>query len=181
MKKLLNISSQINIRQFLKLLALLFWMKKVSAGLLMYKFDKEKNLRVFIVHPGGPFWKGKEKGAWSIPKGEPNEGEEMLEAAKREFLEEIGVAPPPDNSKYAELGSVTQKSGKEVYGWAVEGDWTGLLICSSYIEIEWPYKSGKIMKIPEIDKAGFFSVEKAKELINPAQFELIERLVEKLK
>jgi predicted NUDIX family NTP pyrophosphohydrolase len=211
-------------------------MKKMSCGLLMYKF-LHGELRVFIAHPGGPFWKDKEKGAWSIPKGEPDEGEEyLLEVAKREMKEETGIIAPSDNSKYIELGSIVQKSGKEVYAWAFEGDWFGLLICSSYAEVEWPYKSGKIkrlpnslsfsqsaisnfqidgaaklrkinhnlkmIKIPEIDKAGFFSIEKnknspgifkpqtgkdsgaslsVKELINPAQFELIERLVEKLK
>lgn len=155
---------------------------KLSAGLVMYKFDKEKKLRFFLVHPGGPFWRDKDSGAWSIPKGEVENGEnDLLEAAQRELKEETGINAPNDRGRYFNLGEIKQKSGKTVCAWAFEGDWSGLLMCQSFVEIEWPYKSGKKIKFPEVDKAEFFTVDKAKEKINPAQFELIERLIGKLK
>ncbi|MBU0907485.1 MAG: NUDIX domain-containing protein [Nanoarchaeota archaeon] len=149
-----------------------------SAGLLIYKFSKEGNLKFFIVHPGGLFWKDREIGAWSIPKGEIEEGEEdLLEVAKRELKEETGIDAPEDEEEFIDLGEVTQKSGKVVRAWAFEGDWTGLLMCSSWVDVEW---NGQEIRIPEIDKAGFFSIEKVKVLINPAQVELVERLVGKI-
>ncbi len=148
----------------------------------MYKFT-EGRLKIFLVHPGGPFWKDKDNGSWSIPKGEVDDGdlseENLLRVAKRELEEETGITPQK-NTMFIELGSITQSSGKVVHAWAFEGDWYGMLTCQSFVEIEWPYKSGKLIKIPEVDKADFFSVEKAKEKINPAQFKLIERLEEKL-
>ena len=144
----------------------------------MYKFDKENNLRVFLAHPGGPFWKDKDVGAWSIPKGEVEEGEnDLLEVARREFREETGIIPPKESEKYFDLGEIKQKSGKIVHAWAFEGDWQGLLMCQSFVEIDF---RGKKIKIPEVDKAGFFSVEDAQKKINPAQFELVERLVKKI-
>lgn len=145
----------------------------------MYKLDKDKRLRVFLVHPGGPFWKDKDIGAWSIPKGEVDEadGKDLLETAKREFKEETGINAPKEDEKYFDLEEIRQKSGKIVHAWAFEGDRHGLLMCQSFVEIEWPYKSGKKIKIPEVDRAEFFTVEKAKEKINPAQFELVERLI----
>lgn len=146
---------------------------KVSAGLLMYKF-KNSRIEVFIVHPGGPFFKHKDEGTWSIPKGEIEEGEDYLEAAQREMLEETGVVA---KGPFAPLGEVVQKAGKHVHGWAFEGDWSGLLMCKSYASIEWPSRSGKIIRFPEVDKAGFFSPESAKKKINPAQAELIDRLI----
>jgi len=143
----------------------------------MYKIYEGK-LKVFIVHPGGPFWKDKDSGAWSIPKGELKGGEGFLNCAIREMKEETGV--DASGREFIELGMVVQKSGKKVYCWAFEGDWSGLLICKSYATIEWPYKSGKMIKFPEVDKAGFFFVEDAGKKINPAQKEFIERLKEKL-
>ena len=152
-------------------------MQKTSAGILIYKHNDGK-LKLFIVHPGGPFWKDKDEGAWSIPKGEVEQGEEnLLGVAKRELKEETGISI---EGNFIDLGEVKQKSGKIVKAWAIEGDWSGLLMCQSFVEIEWPYKSGKKIKIPEVDKAGFFSVEDAKRKINPAQREFIERLQEKL-
>lgn len=140
----------------------------------MYKVSKDEKLKVFIVHPGGPFWKDKDKGSWSIPKGEAEEGEtDLLGVARREFKEETGIDAPTEIDGFVDLGEITQKSGKVVKAWAFEGDWSGLLICSSYAEVEW---NGKKMKVPEIDKAGFFELEKVKEKINPAQFELVKRL-----
>lgn len=154
-------------------------MVKTSAGLLMYKEEKGI-LKLFLVHPGGPFWKNQEKGAWGIPKGEVEEHEKsnLLETAKREFWEETGIKPPKEEEKYIPLGQITQKSGKIVHGWAFQGDWTGLLMCQTFVDITWNKKK---LRIPEVDKAGFFTIEKSKELINPAQFDLIKTLVSKLK
>ena len=146
----------------------------------MYKFDKnDAGLRVFIVHPGGPFWKDKDEGVWGIPKGEIEDGEnDMLEVAKRELKEETGIDLfSRKKEEFADLGSVKQKSGKEVFCYAIEEDWTGLLICSSYFEMEWPTKSGKTIKFPEVDKAGFFFLEMARKKMNEAQREFLDRLM----
>lgn len=149
---------------------------KLSAGLLMYK-RFSNGYKFFLVHPGGSFFREKQDGFWGIPKGGVKDGEAYLAAAKREFKEETGI--DIGEVKFIELGSVRQKSGKEVHAWAFEGDWNGLLI-SNYFNLEWPYKSGKYKKFPEVDKAGFFSFEEAKEKMNPEQFELVERLIEKM-
>ncbi|MEK6898020.1 MAG: NUDIX domain-containing protein [Nanoarchaeota archaeon] len=152
-------------------------MPKISAGLLMYKINDNK-LKVFLVHPGSPFWKDKDKNAWSIPKGEVEKDERLFDAAKREFFEETGVKPK--SKSFIELGNIKQKSGKIVHAWAFEGDRLGLLK-QNMIEVEFPFGSGKKIKVPEIDKAKFFGVEEAKEKINQAQFEFIERLKKELK
>lgn len=151
-------------------------MLKDSAGLLMYKIV-DSELKVFIVHPGGPFWKDKDEGAWSIPKGEIEEGEDTLSAARREVKEETGIEA---KEPFIELGHVRQASGKIVYCWAYEGDWAGLLMGSAYVKMEWPIGSQKIISFPEVDKAGFFTIEEARMKLNPAQSELLERLKEKL-
>ena len=141
-------------------------MQKTSAGILIYKFVN-KYLRLFIVHPGGPFWKDKDEGAWSIPKGEVEQGEEnLLDVARRELKEETGIIV---DGNFIDLGEIKQKSGKIVKAWAIEGDWSGLLMCQSFVEVEWPYKSGKKIKIPEVDRAGFFSIDDVKRKINPSQ------------
>lgn len=132
------------------------------------------NLEVLIVHPGGPFWAKKDKGAWSIPKGEYEDGEEQLAAAQREFREELGCDPP--TGTYQDLGSVKNKSGKIIYAQAIEGDVDIRAIKSNTFALEWPPKSGKIQEFPEVDKAGWFSLEKAMEKLNPAQAAFIERL-----
>ncbi|MFH1325209.1 MAG: NUDIX domain-containing protein [archaeon] len=152
-------------------------MHKISSGLLMYKIN-DKNLKVFLVHHGGPFWKNKDIGAWSIPKGQVKEKEKLFDTAKREFVEETGIKLTGKN-EFIPLGEVRQKSGKIVHAWAFENDWNGLLK-QNIIEIEYPYNSGKKIKIPEVDKVKLFSIEEAKEKIIPAQREFIERLVEKL-
>jgi predicted NUDIX family NTP pyrophosphohydrolase len=144
-------------------------MKKESAGLVMFRI-REGTLEVFLAHPGGPFWKNKDAGAWSIPKGEVEEGEDVLATAKREFAEEIGVAP---REPFYPLGSITQKSGKTVHAWAFEGDCDPNEIRCNTIEIEWPPKSGKKMTIPEIDRAEFFTLREASEKLNPAQVALL--------
>ncbi|PIN89330.1 NUDIX hydrolase [Candidatus Pacearchaeota archaeon CG10_big_fil_rev_8_21_14_0_10_34_76] len=158
-------------------------MPRISTGLVMYKL-KDNNLFVFIVHPGGPFWKNKDEGAWSIPKGEVDDNkfdiQSLLKNARREFKEETGISPPENSEDYIYLDSIKQKNNKIVHAWAFPGNWSGLLMCSSFVNIEYPYLSGKFIKIPEVDKADFFPADIAKKKINPAQVELIERLEEKL-
>ena len=148
-------------------------MQKISSGLLMYRI-RNNSMEFFLVHPGGPFWKNQDRGAWGIPKGQVEENENLFDAAKREFFEETGIKP---SGNFVPLGRVTQKSGKIVHAWAFEGDWSGLLR-QNIIKTIW---NGKEIKIPEVDKAGFFSVEETKKKRNPAQFEFVERLREKLK
>lgn len=131
-------------------------------------------LQVFLVHPGGPFFKNKDDGSWSVPKGEFLDDEEPLAAAKREFEEETGQSI---DGNFTALGSIRQKSGKTVYAWAVEGDIDHENIVSNTCEIEWPPRSGKQLTIPEVDRAAWFDIAVAKQKINPAQAELIDRLV----
>lgn len=155
--------------------------QKVSAGLLMYRLtDRLKSAKpeVFLVHPGGPFFVKKDKGWWSIPKGLPDEGEDLLEAAKREFFEETGLA---SSSPYIPLGEIVQGGGKRVHCWAFEGtlpdNWE--LKCNTF-KIEWPPKSGKYQDFPECDQARFFSLGEAGHYVLPGQKPFLERLREKL-
>ncbi|MGB3183118.1 MAG: NUDIX domain-containing protein [Cyclobacteriaceae bacterium] len=147
-----------------------------SAGILLYKIENS-SYRFLLVHPGGPYFRKKDKGWWTIPKGEPEEGEELIETAKREMEEETGIVvsdPTP-------LGSIKQKGGKTVHAWAASGDWEpeeGLP--ENTFEIEWPPRSGKKQAFPEVDKAAWFTLDEAKDHINKAQIELLIRLVEKL-
>lgn len=134
-------------------------------------------LQVLLVHPGGPFWKNKDLGAWSIPKGEFGPDEDPLAAAKREFSEETGVAV---EGEFQALGSIRQESGKVVTAWAVEGDLDVSLVKSNEFEIEWPPRSGKHITIPEVDRAEWFSAAQALEKINPAQGEFIRELARSL-
>jgi predicted NUDIX family NTP pyrophosphohydrolase len=151
-------------------------MTKQSAGILLYR-KTDNQLQLFLVHPGGPFFKNKDLGAWSIPKGEFLDNEDALTAAKREFEEETGL---PVTGKFIPLNPVTLKSGKKVYGWALEGDINHETIVSNLFEIEWPPKSGKKQSFPEIDRAGWFDTETAKQKINEAQVGFIDELVENL-
>jgi len=146
-----------------------------SAGILIYRKTGGK-MQVFLVHPGGPFFKNKDLGAWSIPKGEFEDSEEPLIAAKREFEEETGKAIEGD---FFELSPVRLKSGKTVYAWAIEGDINHETITSNLFEMEWPPKSGKKQSFPEIDRAGWFEIEEAKLKINGAQAGLIDELASK--
>jgi len=148
-----------------------------SAGILLYR-KVAGSLEVFLVHPGGPFWKNKDLCTWSIPKGEFNENEEPLSAAKREFEEETGKKVA---GNFIQLKTVKQKAGKMVYAWAVEGNIDASTIVSNTFKVEWPYKSGKWQTYPEVDKAGWFSIDAAREKINAAQAELLDDLVEKLR
>jgi len=149
---------------------------KQSAGILVYKFI-DKTIFFFLVHPGGPFWKNKDLESWSIPKGEFNNEEDPLEAAKREFQEETGVEVKGD---FIELEYVKLKSGKIVHAWAVEFDLDESLIKSNDFEIEWPPKSGKFQSFPEIDRAEWFQTADALKKINPAQADFIIQMVSKI-
>jgi predicted NUDIX family NTP pyrophosphohydrolase len=147
-------------------------MLKQSAGILLYRMT-DKQPQVFLVHPGGPFFRKKDEGAWSVPKGEYVDGEEPLSAAQREFEEETGQTI---KGNFIKLQPVKQKSGKVVQAWAVEGDIDHDAIKSNLFEIEWPPKSGKRVSFPEIDRAGWFTIEIAKQKIIPGQVGLIEEL-----
>src|SRR5688572_29362822 len=147
--------------------------QRLSAGLLMYR-RRADNLEVLLAHPGGPFFKNRDAGHWTVPKGEVESDEDHLGTAIREFREEIGVEIDPA-SRFIELGSIKQKGGKVVYAWAVEGD-CSTAQCSNHFSIEWPPRSGKFQSFPEIDRAEFFPVEEAKRKINPAQIPFLERL-----
>ena len=151
-------------------------MPHVSAGLLLYRIANRK-LEVLLVHPGGPFWRNKDDGAWSIPKGEITEGEDLLDAAKREFEEETGHKP---SGQFIQLNPVKQKSGKIVHAWAVEGDLDTTAIKSNMFTMEWPPKSGKKAEFPEVDRAEFFDLEMAKQKINSAQVTFVNELQELL-
>ena len=146
---------------------------KQSAGILLYR-KADNVLQFFLVHPGGPFYKNKDAGAWSIPKGEFLDDEEPLNAAKREFEEETSQ---PITGNFIPLGSVKLKSGKTVHAWGVEGDIDHETIISNTCEIEWPPHSGKKITIPEIDRAGWFNATIAKQRMNAAQAIFIERLI----
>jgi predicted NUDIX family NTP pyrophosphohydrolase len=147
---------------------------KTSAGLLMFR-QTEKGAEVLLVHPGAPFFRNKDFGAWTAPKGEVSEGEELLARARLEFREELGIDPAA--TEFIELGSVKQKGGKTVHAWAFEGDVPeNFVVVSNTFELEWPPRSGRRQQFPEIDQAAFFPIEEAKIKINPAQVPLLERL-----
>lgn len=132
-----------------------------------------KGLQVLLVHPGGPFWKKKDAGAWTIPKGESDEGEDLLGTAVREFKEEVGFEP---SGPFTPLTPVKQKAGKVVHAWAVEGDFDPSTVKSNTFLMEWPPRSGKRVEFPEIDRADFFDIETARMKINPAQAALLDEL-----
>ena len=147
---------------------------KASAGLVLYRLAAG-GLEVLLVHPGGPYWAKKDAGAWSIPKGEIDPGEDPLRAARREFAEELGSAAP--DGDVIDLGEIRQRSGKLVRAFAIEGELDVATVSSNLIEIEWPPRSGRRLEIPEVDRAEWFGVEGARRAINPAQAELVDRLV----
>lgn len=147
---------------------------KTSAGILLFK--KENNvLFYFLVHPGGPFWKNKDSGAWSIPKGEIEPDEDPLERAQIEFKEETGQSI---EGEFIELSPIRQKGGKTVYAWAVEGDIEKSQLFSNSLQIEWPPRSGKHIEIPEVDQWKWFDSDEAKTRINTAQIGLLSELEE---
>jgi predicted NUDIX family NTP pyrophosphohydrolase len=146
--------------------------KKVSAGLLLYRWDGE--LEVFLVHPGGPFWAKKDAGAWSLPKGEFAEGQDPLQAARREFAEETGFSVDGD---FRALQPVKQSGGKVVYAWAIEADCDAAKVCSNSFSLEWPPKSGRFQQFPEVDRAQWFSLPEARKRINKGQVPLLDQLI----
>src|SRR5258705_12275045 len=135
---------------------------KTSSGILLFRFNKKK-LEVLLVHPGWPFWKNKDEGAWSVPKGEYEQDEDPLKAAIREFKEETGVAVAGD---FISLNTVKLKSGKYVKAWALEKDIDATKIKSNTFSLEWPPKSGKKIDVPEVDKAAWFTINEARKKIN---------------
>lgn len=147
-------------------------MSRVSAGLLMYRID-DGNLQVLVAHPGGPFFRNKDEGAWSIPKGEIEPDEDYLAAARREFEEETGVKP---TGPFVALTPVKQKGGKVVHAWAFEGNCDPAEIVSNTFTIEWPPKFAQQQEFPEIDRVEFFNLETARRKINAAQAGLIDEL-----
>ena len=139
----------------------------------MYRRLKQSQIEVFLVHPGGPFWKNKDDGAWTITKGEVDPGEDLLAAAIREFNEETGfTATEPFHS----LGEVRQKSGKRVHAWAFMGEWDPARIRSNTFEIEWPPKSGRHQQFPEVDRAEFFELSVARQKILGSELPFLDRL-----
>lgn len=146
----------------------------VSAGLLVYRCVADR-VSFLLVHPGGPFFSRRDERVWSIPKGLVEPGEDLLLAAKREFGEETGLAPP--SGGYLALGEVRQKSGKQVHAWAVEGNVDPSAIRSNTFELEWPPRSGNIRAFPEVDRAEWFDSETARRKILPAQAPLLDRTI----
>jgi predicted NUDIX family NTP pyrophosphohydrolase len=150
---------------------------KLSAGILLYRL-KDKKPEFFLVHPGGPFFRNKNEGWWTVPKGELLPDEKPLDAAVREFTEETGYRPL---APFTELTAIKQKAGKTVLCWATEGDFDPDKITSNRFEIEWPPKSGKKASFPEVDKAGWFNYDEAVKLINESQVSLLDELLQVLK
>jgi predicted NUDIX family NTP pyrophosphohydrolase len=144
----------------------------VSAGLLLYR-RSQKGLELFLAHPGGPFWRDKDTGAWTIPKGVLDPDEDPLDAARREFTEETGIKP---QEPFVPLGSVRQRAGKTIHAWAWEGDADASATTSNEMRTEWPRGSGRWITFPEIDRCAWFDPVTARTRINPAQAEFIDRL-----
>jgi predicted NUDIX family NTP pyrophosphohydrolase len=143
----------------------------MSAGLLLYR--DRNGLEVLLAHPGGPYWRNKDEGSWTVPKGEALDGEDLYKAAFREFVEETGFRP---DGTATPLGSVRQAGGKHVHVWALEGDWNPETLVSNLFSIEWPPHSGRMQNFPEIDRAEWFDLTTAHSKILKGQAELLNRL-----
>jgi predicted NUDIX family NTP pyrophosphohydrolase len=148
---------------------------KFSSGLFVYRRVNDESLQVFLVHPGGPFWRSKDDGSWSIPKGELDGDEDQLAVARREFEEEVGQ-PAPDG-ELIDLGEIRQPNGKTVRAWAVRGDVKEKEVRSNTFEIEWPPRSGRVQSFPEVDRGGWFSIEVARRKLGRGQDRFVERLL----
>jgi predicted NUDIX family NTP pyrophosphohydrolase len=146
---------------------------RVSAGILLFRRGPD-GLEVLLAHPGGPIFARRDEGHWTIPKGEPNADEPLIETARREFREETGLPPP--GGEWLELGSIVQKGGKVVHAWAVEGDLRPEDVVSESFELEWPPRSGRHETHPEIDRVAWFDPVEARRRIKDAQVQLIDRL-----
>ncbi|WBY01719.1 NUDIX domain-containing protein [Ramlibacter tataouinensis] len=145
-----------------------------SAGLLMFRRTGD-GLQVLLAHPGGPFWARKDDGAWTLPKGEVDDGEDAFATALREFEEETGCAPA---GPFVDLGEVRQKSGKRVQAWAFEGDFDPATLRCNLFELEWPPRSGRRQQFPEVDRAGWFAMPDARRKLLPAQHPFLDRLAQ---
>jgi predicted NUDIX family NTP pyrophosphohydrolase len=152
-------------------------MPRRSAGIVLYRAGDD-GLEVLLVHPGGPFFARKDLGVWSIPKGEDEDGDDPLACALREFEEETGTALR--DPALVELGSIVQRGGKRVSAWAAEGDLDAAAIVSNTFTMQWPPRSGRDQEFPEVDRAEWFPLSRAREKIVPAQAELLDRLAERL-
>lgn len=152
---------------------------KRSAGILLFRRGDD-GVEFLLAHPGGPFWKKKDAGAWSIPKGQIEEAEEPRACAIRELEEELGPAPELDPAQLIELGSIRQRAGKTVEAWAAEAEFDPATLASNTFTMEWPPRSGREVEFPEIDRAEWFDLDEARAKILPAQAELLDRLLEKL-
>ena len=150
----------------------------VSAGILLFR-RRDDGLEVLLGHPGGPYFENKDAGAWTIPKGQAEDGEELLTVAKREFGEETGHVIG-SNARLIELGSIKQRGGKTVHAWAVEGDMDPIEAWSNSFQMEWPPRSGIFIDVPELDQVAWFAPEQARVAMNPAQLALVETLMAKL-
>jgi predicted NUDIX family NTP pyrophosphohydrolase len=148
---------------------------KHSAGILLYRTEGEEP-EFLLVHPGGPYWAKRDLGAWSIPKGQIEEGEDSLECALRELAEELGPAPELEPEGLIELGSIRQRAGKQVEAWAAEAEFDPETLESNTFPMEWPPRSGREQEFPEVDRAEWFGPEEARRRILPAQAELLDRL-----
>lgn len=149
-------------------------MASASAGLLLYR-QRDGILEVLLVHPGGPFFRRRDDGAWSIPKGEVGIDEAGIDAALREFAEELGGPRP--RPPFVPIGSIRQPGGKTVHGWAAQGDFDVSRLVSNTFEIEWPPRSGRLQRFPEIDRASWFDIDHARRMIHPAQAPFLDRLL----
>lgn len=151
-------------------------MAKISAGIVLYR-GSQHGFQVLLAHPGGPFWKNKDDGAWTIPKGEVSDGEDLLEAARREFTEETGrVLSGP----FIELSAIKQKGGKTVHAWGCAGDFDPQDLKCNLFSMEWPPKSGKHKEFPEIDRVQWFTTDEARKKLNAELMILIDELKTKL-
>jgi predicted NUDIX family NTP pyrophosphohydrolase len=152
----------------------------LSAGILLFR-ERAGATELLLVHPGGPIWARRDDGAWSIPKGECEPGEDPFAAARREFAEELGTAAPqPPPGAPPALGEVRLKSGKRVLAWALEGDLDPARVSSNTFTLQWPPRSGRIQEFPEVDRAAWFSPEQARAKLNPAQVPFVDRLLDML-
>jgi predicted NUDIX family NTP pyrophosphohydrolase len=153
---------------------------KHSAGVLLFRRRGGERVEFLLVHPGGPFWRRKDAGAWTIPKGQIEDEEEPRACAIRELEEELGPAAELDPEQLIELGSIRQRAGKVVEAWAAEADFDPAALDSNTFEMEWPPRSGEQQEFPEVDRAEWFDLERAREKILPAQAELLDRLLDRL-
>ncbi len=151
-------------------------MPRIAAGLVMYR-RSQGEVQVLLAHPGGPLWARKDEGVWTIPKGEPNEGEDLLAAAEREFAEETGIEA---RGPFVSLGQIVQKGGKVVHAWAFEGDCDPTTLRSNHFRMEWPPKSGRWREFLEIDRADFFPIEAARRKLRAEQAPLLDALLRQL-